>query len=587
MKKVIRYLLPCFCLFLCMGAIFSGQMGKLATLGEKTGAQGEQQRFLEYLDQLFREEITANTINLHYTLKNPDQYGIREYPVTLGQVNTQESVEATAMLENMQAALKSFDSKKLDPQYAMIYDMLEDEVELELGAAELYLYQEPLRPSTGVAGELPVLLAEYTFYSEKDIQDYLALLGQLPEYFSQVLKLEREKADAGMFMPEYAANEVIDQCENFVKDTENNYLLDTFADKVQGLEVDQASYIQQNEAVVAEAVIPAYEQLIAGLRDILSELSGQEWNQQGLYHLPQGTAYYEYLVRSYTGSDLTIKEMQQAAKERRAYDMSEAARLIREDPDLLTVSASYSFDLQDPVAILQQLQEKMAADFPTAPDTAYTVKYVHPSLEAHLAPAFYLAVPIDDISQNAIYINGSSNYQKLKLYTTLAHEGFPGHLYQNIMERSQDFLPIRSLLGTSGYSEGWATYVEMISYGYADLEPGLGELLMHDQSALLSLYATADLGIHGEGWSLEDMTEFFGEYQISDQQVLTDIYQLIVEEPAHYLKYYIGYLEFLKLKEEAQNAWGDGYSDYKFHEVLMELGPAQFDILRKYFPQEV
>ena len=174
--------------------------------------------------------------------------------------------------------------------------------------------------------------------------------------------------------------------------------------------------------------------------------------------------------------------------------------------------------------------------------------------------------------------------QKMKLYTTLAHEGFPGHLYQNIMERSQDFLPIRSLLGTSGYSEGWATYVEMISYGYAELQPGLGKLLMHDQSALLSLYATADLGIHGEGWSLEDMMAFFGEYQITDQQVLRDIYQLIVEEPAHYLKYYIGYLEFLSLKEEAQKKWGEEYSDYRFHEALMELGPAQFEILRKYFP---
>lgn len=586
MKKIVKYLAVCLCLFLCLGAIFSGQMGQLATLGEKTGAQGEQQCFLEYLDQLFREEITANTINLHYTLKNPDQYGIVDYPVTLGQINSEENITATAMLENMQAALSEFDPKKLDSQYAMIYDMLEDEIETELSAASLYLYQEPLRPSTGVAGELPVLLAEYTFYEERDIKDYLTLLGELPEYFAQVLKLEQEKAEAGLFMPEYAAREVIDQCENFVKDKENNYLLDTFADKVQIMEVDQEAYIQQNEAVVAEAVIPAYEQLIVGLEEILAGLQGQEWNQQGLYYLPQGKEYYEYLVKSYTGSDMTVKEMQQAAKERRAYDMSEAAKLIREDPNLLTISTSYSFDLQDPVAILEQLQEKMASDFPTAPDTTYSVKYVHPSLEAHMAPAFYLAVPIDDISQNAIYINGSSNYQKLKLYTTLAHEGFPGHLYQNIMERSQDFLPIRSLLGTSGYSEGWATYVEMISYGYADLEPGLGELLMHDQSALLSLYATADLGIHGEGWSLEDMTAFFGEYQITDQQVLTEIYQLIVEEPAHYLKYYIGYLEFLSLKEEAQKKWGDSYSDYRFHEVLMELGPAQFEILRKYFPKE-
>ncbi|MCI9150155.1 MAG: DUF885 domain-containing protein [Lachnospiraceae bacterium] len=584
MKKIIQYLAVCLCLFLCLGAIYSGQAGGLlSVLGVQTG-EGDQQAFVEYLDQLFREEITANTINLHYTLKNPKQYGIKEYPISLGQISQENSIAAVAILENMQAALAEFDPDQMDGEYAMIHDMLKDEIQTEISAAQLYLYQEPLRPSTGVAGELPVLLAEYTFYGERDIQDYLALLRQLPDYYAQVLELEQKKADAGLFMPEYAAREIIDQCENFVKDKENNYLLDTFVDKVQSLEVDREAYIQQNEAAVTEAVIPAYELLIAGMEEILKGLEGQEWNQQGLYHLPQGREYYEYLVKSYTGSGMTVEEMQQAAKVRRAYDMSEAAKLIREDPKLLTVSTSYSFALQDPVAILEQLQEKMSADFPAPPDTSYSIKYVHPSLEAHLAPAFYLAVPIDDISQNAIYINGSSNYQKMKLYTTLAHEGFPGHLYQNIMERSQDFLPIRSLLGTSGYSEGWATYVEMISYGYAELQPGLGKLLMHDQSALLSLYATADLGIHGEGWSLEDMMAFFGEYQITDQQVLRDIYQLIVEEPAHYLKYYIGYLEFLSLKEEAQKKWGEEYSDYRFHEALMELGPAQFEILRKYFP---
>lgn len=584
MKKIIQYLAVCLCLFLCLGAIYSGQAGGLlSVLGVQTG-KGDQQAFVEYLDQLFREEITANTINLHYTLKNPKQYGIKEYPISLGQISQENSIAAVAILENMQAALAEFDPDQMDEEYAMIHDMLKDEIQTEISAAQLYLYQEPLRPSTGVAGELPVLLAEYTFYGERDIQDYLALLRQLPDYYAQVLELEQKKADAGLFMPEYAAREIIDQCENFVKDKENNYLLDTFVDKVQSLEVDREAYIQQNAAAVTEAVIPAYELLIAGMKEILKGLEGQEWNQQGLYHLPQGREYYEYLVKSYTGSGMTVEEMQQAAKVRRAYDMSEAAKLIREDPKLLTVSTSYSFALQDPVAILEQLQEKMSADFPAPPDTSYSIKYVHPSLEAHLAPAFYLAVPIDDISQNAIYINGSSNYQKMKLYTTLAHEGFPGHLYQNIMERSQDFLPIRSLLGTSGYSEGWATYVEMISYGYAELQPGLGKLLMHDQSALLSLYATADLGIHGEGWSLEDMMAFFGEYQITDQQILRDIYQLIVEEPAHYLKYYIGYLEFLSLKEEAQKKWGEEYSDYRFHEALMELGPAQFEILRKYFP---
>ena len=200
MKKIIQYLAVCLCLFLCLGAIYSGQTGGLlSVLGVQTG-EGDQQAFVEYLDQLFREEITANTINLHYTLKNPKQYGIKEYPISLGQISQENSIAAVAILENMQAALAEFDPDQMDEEYAMIHDMLKDEIQTEISAAQLYLYQEPLRPSTGVAGELPVLLAEYTFYGERDIQDYLALLRQLPDYYAQVLELEQKKADAGLFI---------------------------------------------------------------------------------------------------------------------------------------------------------------------------------------------------------------------------------------------------------------------------------------------------------------------------------------------------------------------------------------------------
>ena len=417
------------------------------------------------------------------------------------------------------------------------------------------------------------------------MQDYLALLQQTPDYFREILLFEMEKANNGLFMSEFAAEDIISQCRNFIADKGNNYLLDTFEEKINGMEglndQQKQSYIAQNQSAVKEALIPAYEMMIQGL----TKLKGSGKNQQGLVYLPQGKEYYEYLVKSYTGSDRTVEELQQAAAHKRAADISEAAKLLSERPDLLAQTTSYAFAQQDPTAILQELQQKMQKDFPAPPDTSFTVKYVHASLEEYMAPAFYLSVPIDDISRNAIYINGSNNYQKLKLYTTLAHEGYPGHLYQNVMERSQDFPAIRSLLGTSGYSEGWATYVEMISYSYADIDAQLAALFQKDQSALLSLYATADMGIHYDGWSLADMIDFFGEYQITDKGVLTDIYHLIVEEPAHYLKYYIGYLELLDLKAYAKDVYGEQYSDYRFHEALMKMGPAQFPVLKKYLPE--
>lgn len=544
-----------------------------------------QKDFDSFLEKLFQSEVSANTINMHYTLRNPENYGISDYKVTYGEISKESHQKSIAASENILSILDNFSIKQMDVSRNLTYEILKEELETQMEGADFYLYQEMLRPSTGIQAELPVLMAEYSFYDEKDVQDYLSLLVQTPEYFRQILLFEIEKANTGLFMSDFAAEDIINQCSNFVEDGESNYLITTFNDKMDQMQEisdqQKIDYKEQNKKAVLESVIPAYETMIKGLE----KLKGSGKNQEGLCHLPKGKEYYEYLVRSYTGSEKNIEEMMKATEQQRANDMTEAAKILSEQPELLSQSTSYAFAQQDPNAILQELQEKMHNDFPAPPDTSFTIKYVHPSLEEYMAPAFYLSVPIDDITQNSIYINGSNHYQKLKLYTTLAHEGFPGHLYQNVMERSQDFPSIRSLLGTSGYSEGWATYVEMISYSYAEIDSKLASLLQKDQSALLSLYATADMGIHYNGWSLSDMMNFFGEYQIKDQETLTEIYHLIVEEPAHYLKYYIGYLEFLQLKEYAKELYGDQYSDYKFHEALMKIGPAQFEIIKKYLPE--
>ena len=141
--------------------------------------------------------------------------------------------------------------------------------------------------------------------------------------------------------------------------------------------------------------------------------------------------------------------------------------------------------------------------------------------------------------------------------------------------------PVRSILNYPEYVEGWATYVEMLSYHYAGLETPVADLLSFNQSALLSLYAATDLGIHYDGWSFSDVLDFWADYGITDQNSLRSVYELIVEEPAHYLKYYVGYLEFLELKEEAKKRYGDAYSDVAFHRAVLAIGPAPFPIVKK------
>lgn len=562
--------------------LFAAMLCLQAGCGEN---QETQNKFSKYLNQIFRTEIAASTLNMHYSLAHPENYGIVDYTVTYGNVTADSGNEAAAVLENWKENLEKFNKRELSTSQKMTYDIMMDYIQKEIPSGKFSLYGEILKPSTGIQSQLPVLLAEYIFYDEKDIEDYLKLLSCTSDLFSQIMEVEKVKAEKGLFMADFAVEDVVIQCDNFIQDTENNYLLSTFEQRVDEADFltpeQRENYKQRNRQAVKEELIPAYRKLA----EDLSLLKGSGRNTGGLCGLEDGKEYYEYLVTDTTGSSMSVEEMQRQTERQRKQDLEDLAQIAGKYPDIGQKSVNYQLPTEEPGEILSDLQNKMQQDFPSPPKVSFSVKEVHPSLEEYTAPAFYLTPPIDDISQNCIYINRAKGDEKLQLYTTLAHEGFPGHLYQNVMERSCGLEPIRSLFGSSGYVEGWATYVEMQSYYYADVDKAVAAFLQKNQSALLSLYASADMGIHYDGWSLKDTIDFFGKYQIKDKNTIKKIYQLIVEEPAHYLKYYVGYLEFLNLREYAVNKYKEDYSDYKFHSALMRMGAAPFDILKKYLPE--
>lgn len=538
--------------------------------------------FDTYMEDLFKEEVALNTISLHYTLADPAACGLTDYEVSLGSIGEESLQEGVDLLKNIQSSLDDFSYSALTKEQKLTYDILDDYSTLELDNANLYLYSEVLCPSTGTHAELPVLLAEYSFRSQKDVLDYLEILELISNYFDEIIAFEKEKANAGLFMSEKNADTVIKQCKDFSANPDSNFLIETFDSRIEALPnisaSDKESYRHQNETYVKEKVLPSYTKLA----DSISNLKGFCSDKGGLCNFEKGTDYYKYLVASSTGSDADVEDLQKMVEKKRKSDLKELSALLTKNPGLAAESTDYEMNLPDPSQILSQLKETIKKDFPEAPEANFTVKYVDEALEDYLAPAFYLTSPLDDYKENSIYINASSNYEKMELFTTLAHEGFPGHLYQNVMMNTSDLPKIRHLLNYPGYSEGWATYVEMLSYHYAGLDEDLATALELNQSLTLSLYATLDMGIHYSGWDVEKAKGFLADYGIKKDSTVKDIYEYIVGEPANYLKYYIGYLEFLELRDYAKNALGDDYTDKAFHEAVMRIGPAPFAIIEEY-----
>lgn len=540
--------------------------------------------FSEFCEELFVSEVSSNTINLHFTLSDPSSYGISDAPITLGEISDRAVNETNASLENTLNALKQFDYGSLTKQEQLTYDVLMDSLTHQLSGSFFYLYEEYLNPASGIQSQLPVLYEEYRFHSEQDVKDYLELISLTGSYFKSIASFEKGKADAGLFMSDAACDKVIAQCKDFVSDKENHYLILTFDHKVDALasltETQREQYKKENETLVKEVIFPAYEKLSA----VLSALKGSGKNDKGLCYFDNGKAYYETLFYHNTGCSDRIKDVETKIDNQRLLDLKAAIALTDANPSIPEICENYSIPDTDPQAILDSLQQNMLAQFPAPPKTTYTVSPIEECMQDYMAPAFYITAPLDDYEQNSIFINGKTPSHTMRYFTTLAHEGFPGHLYQTVMTYEAGLPPVRFLLNYPGYIEGWATYVEMLSYQYATLPSDAAQWMAYNQSALLSLYASTDIGIHYEGWDLADTIKFWKSYGISDVETIQELYQYIISEPANYLKYYVGYLEFLELQNTAKEMFQTDYRDVDFHRALLRIGPAPFDLIEKYLP---
>ena len=546
----------------------------LSPAGKNTGS------FSEFCTTLFREEMKSNTMNLHFTLKDPKAAGIDSYEITLGSLSGDSPHNQARQLKKLSEELKKYSHRSLKGKDRLTCRLLSDYISRQQNLAAYPYYDEPLTPSGGVTSQLPVLLAEYTFRNTRDIKDYLGLLSQMDTYFLGILDYEQKKADAGLFMSDEACLKVIEGCEVFTEHPDDNFLIDTFSNRLNAMDgltdTQKNAYLKQHSKVLSDHVLPAYSQMIKGLTMLL----GRGHNNWGLCNFPEGKAYYEAVVSADTGCDDSVEDLfSQIAKARRE-DLTFCQNLLEKNPKLASQSPKPDAALKEENAMLSRLQKEILTDFPAPPQTEVEICHVDPALSEYLAPAFYITAPIDDISHNRIYINDAKNDTDIYYFTTLAHEGYPGHLYQTICTSSYGAPEVLSLLNYPGYTEGWATYTEMQAFYYAGLDPDLASLLQHNQAATLSLYATADIGIHYFGGEKEKNAAFWREYGVDNTATVKRITDLILEEPGNYLKYYVGYLKFRQMREQLALE-NKSFSVSAFHEAILRTGPSPFSVLEE------
>lgn len=547
-----------------------------------------EEQFQEMINNLFYDTVTSSGLTMHSMLTDPEAYGITEYPETLGDYSIQALQDNYAELREDYEKLLSIDRSALSPELQTDYDILLEYMETEQEGEKFLLYDHPFSAISGVQVELPIVLAEYSFRTPEDAEHYLALLSSIDEYYDQLLKYVQAQKEAGIFLSDQTISDVLDSCQSYLDAPETGMMAETFLSRLDSLtelsQEDREALISRNEEILKNDFTAAYVTLTEGLED----MKGHAESPSGASSLPNGTEYYEYLLKSSTYTSYrNPKALKDAIAGRMLDELDHAQELMSQDPELIHDLYQFDFSIQDPEDALTDLQTKLLTDFPEVPAYAYEVRTLPEALEPYTSPAFYLSPPIDTQNENFIYINQSSVAARNDIYTVMAHEGYPGHLYQCNYFNTVNHSLLRSLMSFSCYVEGWATYVQYLAYQWDDqIRPELAELLAINESAYLALYALVDYQVNYEGMTVEELGEFLNElFRISNPEAADSLYQIVCEDPANYMKYYVGYLEISEMREKAEEVLGNDFDAKAFHTFLLDFGPAPFSLIWEHFDE--
>lgn len=547
--------------------------------------------------ELALDMLKDNPLELHYSIAYPEKLGLENISANLIPFHSQYYLQNKTIWSERARTLQQIDPAHFDRGDRYLYNLLQRHIQLQLKSLDFPYYENPLSCSGGVHSQLPILLAEYALRSKADIENYFTLLSQIPAYLDGLAEYARAQELNGIYLYEGNIREVQDQCRELFPQKQlseqTHFLQTSFHTRLQKL-ADQSiitsdeltDYESRNTSLLQHKIAPAYEALATDL----GALEGKK-TLTGLSAYPRGKAYYEVLLAGTTGSSRSVKEIKTMLYER--YDT--LFELYTELSGKGTFVQQWDFPLSTHKEMLQHLYEQAQENFPSLSELSdgaaqqVHLKTVNGILAGMSAPAFYMTPPIDANDEHTIYINPDAQMESLDLYTTLAHEGFPGHLYQTVYSQKSLELAgaplIRQLLYYGGFTEGWAVYAELYSYDFA--AQACGEKL-EDTIALyrcyreiqLCLCSILDIFVHYEGATLEQVKDLLTSLGLSSSSAEA-IYEVICDSPANYPKYYVGYLEILSLKEAARSAWGNDFSEYAFHKWLLEQGGGDFDSLQK------
>ena len=567
MKKLSKYL------SLVLLSITLGLSG--CSAAKKTPAE-----FDQYLNELPAMMIDSNDMNLNYSFNDPEKFGIIPSLYELPYSEKADYDEATTEIKEILAEFKTFDTKQMSAEQKLNYDILVTYFNDLLVLDPYYEFENNYLGSfIGFQAQLPLLLSEFTINRKSDYDSLVNILKTSEAIFIKYGENEVSRQANGFGLTKSILKKVIEQCDSFIKGDP------TFINKAINTQIDEATFFTEDEKtankneleqLVTVDFVKAYE----SLKNILLTIENAP-EDLGLATREKGKEYYQALLQRSCGIDMTIDELED-------YLDNKFMELVKELNSILSVNPTYFDEFSKGITYgefssaeenLDYLKDQLDTYYPSMNNLTYSIQKVPEAMKDNFSPAAYLTAKIDmaDDERQSIFINGEYSQD---LFTTIAHEGYPGHMYQSTFFQSLKLPTVRYLIDYNGYSEGWATYVENRSYQFSKDNQDLARLASLNTQLTGIIIMLSDIGIHYHGWTFDQYSEYikmnFGEMPTEDIQ---NQFLLNLETPTNYANYYLNGLLYEDLFKKAEAELGPVFSPIEFNRILLTVGPSSFKIL--------
>lgn len=556
-----------------MKKLVNGILGSFLMISSILTPIHAKESFSDFEDELFQEMMSEDYTTLHFSLRDYQKYGIEKPDVNIGDASWDDYEDNVEDCDEYLKKLQSFDYDSLSETEQKDYRTISFYLERNKELNSYPYFDWAFNSAEGVIDNLLTTFTEFVFYEKEDIDDYLATLASVPAYLDQCLENTKKQAAKGYFLTDAMLKATEDAIEKFVDKKDDNELIKIFDENIDafdGLSTEEKeAYKKKNREIVLNAYIPSYEKVA----EELQKLKGSRKADYNVSSLDGGSEYYAALARYKTSIDADVETILDICTQYIEKSVDELYDIMQNHSEV----TEETLDFDSAEDVLSYLEGHLDA-FPVLDKVYYNVQYLDPSVANDSIVAYYLSPPVDDMRDNVIKINGDNVSDVLDLYTTLAHEGFPGHLYQTNYYIQQQPSLLRTQLTMMGYQEGWGMFAE----GQALHVSGLSEYASEYQKINIELNyvlsAAVDLGVNGLGWSTKDVSKYLDRLDLNSS-IAKDLYDFATLQPGTILPYGVGIAMFELLEKKAKNALGNDFDQKAFNEVLLNDGNRPFEVV--------